>query len=59
MGADVKGEILSIMTEIVTLKALSEDRCGLVTDRDVDDPSGGGEDQCSIRERLKKGPVES
>ena len=35
MGADVKGAIFSIVTEIVTPKALGEGGCGLATDRDV------------------------
>ena len=59
MGADVEWAIFSIMTEIMTLKALGEGRCGSAADRDVDDSSGGGESLHSVRERDKKGPIES
>ena len=59
VGADVKWAILSIMSEIMTLKALGEGRCGSAVDRDMDDLSGGGESLCSIRERHEKGSIES
>ena len=59
MGADVEWAIFSIMTEIMTLKALSEGGCRSAADRDVDDSSGGGESLCSIVERDKKGSIES
>ena len=59
MGTDVEWAILSIMTEIMTPKALSEGRCGLAADRDMDDLSGGGESLCSIGEGDEKGPIES
>ena len=58
MGTNIEWTILSIVTEIMTLKAFGEDRGWSVTDRDVDDSSGGGEDSCSVGERLKKGSVE-
>ena len=57
VGTDIEGTILSIVTEIVTSKALSEGGCWLMTDGDMDNSSGGGEDTSSIWERLKKGPV--
>ena len=59
MGTDVEWAILSIMTEIVTPKALSEGRCGSTADRDVDNSSGGGESLHSIGERNEKGSIES
>ena len=59
MGTDVEWAILSIMTKIMTPKALGKGRCGLVTDRDMDDLSGGRESLCSIRERHEKGWIES
>ena len=59
VGTDVEWAILSIMTEIMTPKAFGEGRCGLATDRDMDNLSGGGESLCSIRERHKKGPIKS
>ena len=58
MGTDVEQAIFSIMTEIMTPKALSEGTCGLAADRDVDNSSGGGESLRSIRERDEKGPIE-
>ena len=59
VGTDVEWAILSIMTEMMTPKALGEGRCWSVADRDVDDSSGGGESLCSIREGHKKGSIES
>ena len=59
MGADVEWAVFSIMTEIMTPKALGEGGCGSMMDGNVDNPSGGGEDVRSIGERLEKGPVES
>ena len=56
MGTDVEW---AIMTKIMTPKALGKGRCGLATDRDVDDLSGGRESLCSIRERHEKGWIES
>ena len=59
VGTDVEWAILLIMTEIMTPKTLGEGRCGSMTDRDVDDSSGGGESPCSIGERHEKGSIES
>ena len=59
MGTNVEWTILSIVTEIMTLKAFSESRCGLMTDGDVTNSIGSGEDSHFIGERLEKGPVES
>ena len=59
MGADVEWAIFSIMAEIMTPKALSEGGCGSTADVDVNDSSGGGESLRSVRERDKKGPIES
>ena len=58
LGADVEQAILSIMTEVMTPKALGEGRRRSATDGDMDDLSGGREDLCTIGERLEKGPVE-
>ena len=57
MGTDIEGTILSIVTEIVTPKALGEGGCWSTTDGDMDNSSGGGEDTGSIGEGLKKGLV--
>ena len=59
VGTDVEWAILSIMTEIMTPKALGEGRHGSAADRDVDNSSGGGESLRSIGERDKKGLIES
>ena len=58
MGTNVEWAILLIVTEIMTPKAFGEGRGRSAMDGDVDNSSGGGEDLCSIGERLKKGPVE-
>ena len=55
VGTDVEWTILSIMTEIMTLKAFGG-RSAM--DGDMDDSSQGREDSCSIGKRLKKGLVE-
>ena len=58
IGTNIEWTILLIVTEIMTPKAFSEGRGWSAMDGDVDNSSGGGEDTCSIGERLKKGPVE-
>ena len=58
MWANVEWTILSIVTEVMTLKAFGEGRGWSTMNGDMDDSSGGREDSCSIGERLKKGPVE-
>ena len=58
MGTNIEGAILSIVTEVMTPKAFGEGRGWSTMNGDMDDSSGGGEDSCSIGERLKKGPVE-
>ena len=59
MGTDVEWAIFSIVTEVMTPKALSEGGCRSTADGDVDDSSGGGKSLCSILERDEKGSVES
>ena len=54
LGVDVEWAILSIMTEVMTPKALGKGRRRLAMDGDMDDPSGGREDLCTVRERLEK-----
>ena len=58
VGTDVEWTILLIMTEIMTPKAFGEGGGKSTMDGDMDDSSWGGEDWCSIGERLKKGSVE-
>ena len=59
MGTDVEWAIFSIMTEIMTPKALGEGRCRSAADRDMDDSSGGRESLRFIGERDEKGSIES
>ena len=59
MGADIEWAVLSIMTKIVTPKALGESGCRSVVNGDVDDSGGGREVLCSVGEGLEKGSVES
>ena len=59
MGTDIEWAVLLIVTKVMTPKAFSEGGCGSSTDGDMDNPSGGGEDQGSVRERLEKRPIES
>ena len=57
--ANVVWAILSIVTKIVTLKALGEGGHRTTMDGDLDNSSGGEKDPCPVGGRLEKSLVKS